>query len=57
MTVALLKMVNPMWEFLIGPLFFVGIGYAVRGIVDRATEKEEQLWVWPWPADGEEVDR
>ena len=39
MTVALLNMVNPMWEFLIGPLFFVGIGYLTRGIVDRAEEK------------------
>ena len=31
---ALLMMTNPMWEFLIGPLALLGIGYWLRGLMD-----------------------
>ena len=33
--IALLSMTNPMWGFLIAPFLIGGIGWWLRGVVDR----------------------
>jgi hypothetical protein len=33
--IAVLYMTNPLWQFVIAPLAFIGIGYWLRGALDR----------------------
>ena len=33
--IAVLYMTNPMWQFNIGPFTLIGIGYWLRGALDR----------------------
>ncbi|MBT4072354.1 MAG: hypothetical protein HOE75_01530 [Chloroflexi bacterium] len=33
--IAVLYMTNPMWQFIIGPFTLIGIGYWLRGALDR----------------------
>lgn len=33
--IALLSITNPLWDFVIAPLALIGIGYWLRGALDR----------------------
>ena len=36
---ALLSMTNPLWQFVIGPLALIGVGYWLRGALDRYDDR------------------
>ena len=49
MTVALLRMVNPIWEFIISPFVLIGIGYWFRGVLDRVDHRSpDTLELYDW---------
>ena len=33
--IAIFYMTNPLWQFIIGPFILIGIGYWLRGVLDR----------------------
>ena len=46
--IAVLYMTNPLWQFIIAPLALIGIGYWLRGAVDRLDSRNP---VTPGPYD------
>ena len=46
--IALLSMTNPLWQFVIAPLALVGIGWGLRGALDRSDSRSP---VTPGPYD------
>jgi hypothetical protein len=46
--IAVLYMTNPLWQFIIAPLALIGIGYWLRGAVDRWESRNS---VTPGPYD------